>query len=95
VATKTGKTERRSALLRRLWAVAFVAMGGLMAFGLLRYPFAPIRARDGVFVDKLGGKHSQSEYRAFKTWETILFATAGLTIGSAVAAAAAKRFGTR
>ena len=40
-----------------------------LAFGIIRYPDAPIKRVSDGFQDKRGRVHSESDYRAFQKWK--------------------------
>jgi hypothetical protein len=45
----------------------------LMVYGIFRYPYAPIRHRDGGYVDRTGGTFPSESFPAYHLWEQALY----------------------
>jgi hypothetical protein len=56
--------------------------------GVVRWPYLPIRAISGQFVDKRGHLFSLEEYTAFQKWDSNLSTRYGFIVAFASAAAA-------
>ena len=52
--------------------ISFIIMLIVMAFGIIKYPYAPIREKDGLYFDKMRNTHSRIEYENFKIWENCM-----------------------
>ena len=65
------RRQRLGLVAKALFAV-FVAV---FAYGLYRFPDAPIRYVDGLYVGKFGGIHSREEFERFRLWELVFFGT--------------------
>ena len=59
-----------------LGCVALVVV--TMFYGIVRYPHAPIRPRDGSYFDKAGHEFTEAQFQTFKTWEYCLFGSFGV-----------------
>jgi hypothetical protein len=52
-----------------------------MGYGVIRYPYAPIRYRDGGYFDKTGGTFPAEGFPAYHIWERALYASfAGMAV---------------
>jgi len=45
----------------------------LMVYGIIRYPYAPIRYRDGGYFDKTGSEFPAERFPAYYIWERALY----------------------
>ena len=59
-------------------ACCFVVMS-LMVYGVFCYPHAPIKFRDGRYLDKTGAEFPAQQFRAYQIWERALYASFGGT----------------
>ena len=57
------------------WVFRVVALTAITVFiyGMVRYPDAPISARDWGFFDVQGQPHTREQFEAFSRWETALW----------------------
>ena len=81
----------------KTWAYVSVALFGIlllvMGYGFYRFPSAPIRYRDGQYVDKRGGVHTRSDFEQLRIWERVFIGSWVAATGSAAAYQFAKRRG--
>ena len=65
----------------KVFLAGFVLVVGLMGYGKLRHPEAPIKFQDGQYRDRKGNPSTAEDFRAFVIWERTLFtAAAGFMI---------------
>ena len=76
-------TGRAISVLSWVARTLFVLLAAVMAFGFYRYPAAPIRKVDGLYVDKQDRPHSAADFERFRAWERVLIAS---WIGTAASA---------
>ena len=51
----------------------FAVVVAIMLYGVIRYPYAPIRPRDdGSYRDKAGQVYTEAQFRSFRMWEQSL-----------------------
>jgi len=53
----------------RLAVGLFVVGMALLAYGFVRWPYAPLTDTPRGFTDKVGGSHSAEDFLAFQRWE--------------------------
>lgn len=73
---KDNKKPHKVMLSIWLSCVALVVL--VMFYGIVRYPHAPIRLRDGGYFDKSGQEFTEAQFQTFKTWEYCLFGSFGV-----------------
>jgi hypothetical protein len=70
-------TNKTRNVLGGIWLAGVALVALIMLYGVARYPYAPIRSRDGGYFDKAGKEYSESDYHRFTFWERSLFFSAG------------------
>ena len=79
---------------RRLGLIAQILFGVFLvvfAYGLYRFPDAPIRQVGGQYVGKYSAIHSREDFEQLRIWERVYITTFAATFVSAVLL----RFGKR
>ena len=68
------KARRKAERLRgRVFVACWCVVMSLMVYGIVRYPYAPVRYRDGGYFDKTGGEFPAEKYPAYHIWERALY----------------------
>jgi hypothetical protein len=66
--THPKRPERK--VVEGIWLGCFALAVAVMLYGVIRYPYAPIRLRDdGYYRDKAGQVYSEAQFHCFKMWE--------------------------
>jgi hypothetical protein len=74
------KEQKRAERFRsRVFIACWCIVMSLMVYGIIRYPYAPIRFRDGGYVDKTGGEFPAEKFPAYQIWERTLYVSFGGT----------------
>ena len=71
--------KNKQSVLGAFWLGCLVLVAVIMLYGVVRYPYAPIRYRDGGYFDKVGNQFTEPEFRSFIIWQRCLFGAFGLT----------------
>lgn len=71
-------------LLKRIWLASVAVVVLVMVYGIVRYPSAPIRYRNGGYFDKAGQEFTEAQFRSFVIWERCLFGTFVLAGGLSI-----------
>jgi len=81
--------RRRGPLTRALWAVCVIAallFAGVLIYGFISFPDAPIRETVGGYAGKHGAPYTREGYERFKLWEKLIIASFGLSVLSGIGA---------
>lgn len=65
--------KKKRNLLQKIWFGCIVVCVLVMVYGIVRYPSAPIRYRNGGYFDKAGHQFTETQFRSFTIWERCLF----------------------
>jgi multisubunit Na+/H+ antiporter MnhG subunit len=77
--------------LFKIFIVVFVCTILLAAFGIMKYPDAPVRQYAFGYFDKRFNFYSEVDYRNFKIWESLLLLASLATALSAAVCLIARR----
>ena len=85
------KRQQRKAV-EGIWLGCFALAVAVMLYGIIRYPYAPIRLRDdGYYRDKAGQVYSEAQFRSFKIWERSLLGSFAVLAAVSVTLAVSNR----
>ena len=76
-------------ILLGIYVLTYVAV---MLYGAIVWRYAPIRERNGQYVDKRGEVYSAADYRRFVLWERVAFTMGFGGVVVLVAGAVAVKF---
>src|SRR5436190_18395455 len=71
--------KRAERLHGRVFVACWCVVMSLMVYGIVRYPYAPIRYHDGGYFDKTGGAFPAEKFAAYEIWERALYISFGVT----------------
>ena len=69
----TKNTNSTEKLRGRVFVACWFVVISLMAYGIFRSPYAPIRFRDGGYYDKTGGVFPAEAFPAYQIWQRALY----------------------
>jgi len=78
-------------LLERTVFLAFICSILLAGYGVVKYPYAPIKRTSTGFFDKKHNAFTEEQYKSFKTWEQSLVVVGVICGVGAVCNLVAKR----
>jgi hypothetical protein len=69
----TTKPKKKRKLGEDIWMGCFALVAVVMLYGVIRYPYAPVRLRDdGHYRDKNGSEFTEAQFHSFTIWERCL-----------------------
>ena len=74
----TKAKKKRHKIMESICLLCVALVVVLMLYGVISYPYAPIRPRDGGYFDKSGHEFTEAQFQTFKTWEYCLFGSFGM-----------------
>src|SRR5690349_13590835 len=81
--------RRKGPLTRALWAgcvIAALLFAGVLIYGFISFPDAPVRQTASGYAGKYGAPYTQAGYERFKLWEALIIASFGLSVLAGIGA---------
>ena len=85
------KAKKKRNLGESIWLGCFALVVFVMLYGVICYPYAPIRLRDdGHYRDKNGREFTEAQFHSFATWERCLLGSFAVVAAASIPLAIAR-----